>query len=101
MGEEAKPFDTEFIDRIVYSVEEITNKTSHSVRQNSIYGNNWFNGNVQGMVKVDKLQHGESIGCIRGEFVVEKKFDPTLAHGVFQPGKKYPVWLRFSNSASK
>ncbi len=47
--------------------------------------------------------HPFAHGCVRGEFVVSsaQDLDPALyRHGVFaEPGRRYPVWIRFSNGS--
>jgi hypothetical protein len=42
--------------------------------------------------------HPRAHGCVRAEFRVEDHLPPHLAQGVFVPGKRYPAWIRFSNS---
>jgi hypothetical protein len=42
--------------------------------------------------------HPRAHGCVRAEFRVEEHLPPELAQGVFVPGKRYPAWIRFSNS---
>jgi hypothetical protein len=42
--------------------------------------------------------HPRAHGCVRAEFRVEDRLPPHLAQGVFVPGKRYPAWIRFSNS---
>jgi hypothetical protein len=42
--------------------------------------------------------HPRAPGCVRAEFRVEEHLRPELAQGVFIPGKRYPAWMRFSNS---
>jgi Catalase len=42
--------------------------------------------------------HPRAHGCVRAEFRVEEHLPPQLAQGVFLPGKRYPAWIRFSNS---
>ena len=42
--------------------------------------------------------HPRAHGCVSAEFQVEDHLPPHLAQGVFVPGKRYPTWIRFSNS---
>jgi Catalase len=42
--------------------------------------------------------HPRAHGCVRAEFRVEGHLPPHLAQGVFVPGRRYPAWIRFSNS---
>jgi len=44
--------------------------------------------------------HPKAHGCVRASFEVETSIAPELAHGMFQPGARYPAWIRFSNGAS-
>ncbi len=37
--------------------------------------------------------------CVHAEFSVVENLRPELAIGIFQPGAKYPAWVRFSNNA--
>jgi Catalase len=41
--------------------------------------------------------HPKAHGCVRATFEVTPDLDPRLTKGVFQPGKRYPAWIRFSN----
>jgi catalase len=42
--------------------------------------------------------HLRAHGCVNAEFWVEERLPSQLAQGVFVPGKRYPAWIRFSNS---
>jgi len=44
--------------------------------------------------------HPKAHGCVRATFEVAASLAPELAHGMFQPGARYPAWIRFSNGAS-
>jgi hypothetical protein len=44
--------------------------------------------------------HPKAHGCVRAEFQINDTLPPTLAQGVFIPGKTYPAWIRFSNASS-
>ncbi|MCJ8160397.1 catalase family protein [Acinetobacter zhairhuonensis] len=44
--------------------------------------------------------HPKAHGCVRAEFQINDTLPPTLAQGVFIPGKTYPTWIRFSNASS-
>src|SRR5882724_3720555 len=41
--------------------------------------------------------HAFDNGCMRAVFQVDQNLDPQLAQGIFQPGRKYPAWIRVSN----
>ena len=45
--------------------------------------------------------HAKAHGCVHALFEVDANLPPELRHGVFIPGKQYPAWVRFSNSASE
>jgi hypothetical protein len=42
--------------------------------------------------------HPKSHGCVKAKFHVDEIVIPSLAKGVFQSGKTYDAWIRFSNS---
>ena len=44
--------------------------------------------------------HPRAHGCVRAVFEVDDPLEPELAHGVFQPGARYPAWIRISNGNS-
>lgn len=44
--------------------------------------------------------HPKAHGCVRAEFKIDEKLPKNLVHGVFQPGKTYQAWIRFSNASS-
>ncbi|MFP6682379.1 MAG: hypothetical protein VCB07_09300, partial [Gammaproteobacteria bacterium] len=37
-------------------------------------------------------------GCLRAEFAVVENLAPELTVGIFQPGARYPAWVRFSSN---
>ncbi len=41
--------------------------------------------------------HPKAHGCVEAEFRVEDNLPPHLAQGVFQPGRTYQAYIRFSN----
>ena len=41
--------------------------------------------------------HPKQHGLVKGEFAIENTLPEHLRHGVFQPGKIYSAWIRFSN----
>lgn len=41
--------------------------------------------------------HPKQHGLVKAEFIVEAQLPRVLQHGVFQPGKHYEAWVRFSN----
>ena len=45
--------------------------------------------------------HARDSGCVRAIFRVDPDIDPALVHGVFERGKEYHAWIRFSNGNSE
>jgi hypothetical protein len=45
--------------------------------------------------------HPKILGCCKGTLTVPGDLPPQLAHGIFQPGARYPVWVRFSNGSDE
>ena len=43
--------------------------------------------------------HPKSNGCVKARFIVDEDIPKKYHIGVFQKGKSYPAWMRFSNSA--
>ena len=43
--------------------------------------------------------HPKAHGCVKAQFRVENTL-PGIATGVFQPGRSYEAWIRFSNSSA-
>ncbi len=43
--------------------------------------------------------HPKAHGCVRAEFQVSEQLPPSLAQGIFVPGKTYQAWIRFSNGS--
>ena len=43
--------------------------------------------------------HPKSNGCVKARFLVDPNLPEKYQVGVFQKGKTYPAWMRFSNSA--
>lgn len=41
--------------------------------------------------------HPKQHGLVKAQFTVEQNLPSVLQKGVFQPGKSYPAWVRFSN----
>jgi len=41
--------------------------------------------------------HPKAHGCLKAEFEVLNDLPKALSQGVFQPGRSYPAWVRFSN----
>jgi hypothetical protein len=41
--------------------------------------------------------HPKAHGCVKANFSVHSQLDTSLAKGVFQRGKSYDAWIRFSN----
>src|SRR5262249_50680255 len=46
---------------------------------------------------VRRGQHPKHHACVRARFVVEPSLAPGYRSGLFQPGKVYDAWVRFSN----
>lgn len=44
--------------------------------------------------------HPKAHGCVKALFHVDDTIEESLANGVFQPGRTYEAWLRFSNSSA-
>ena len=51
--------------------------------------------------KVLRDTHPKSNGCIKSTFKVDKNIPEKYQFGIFQPGKSYPTWMRFSNSVEE
>jgi hypothetical protein len=45
--------------------------------------------------------HPKILGCCKGTLTVRPDLPPALAHGIFQPGARYKVWVRFSNGSDE
>ncbi len=45
--------------------------------------------------------HAKPHGCVRATFDVDARLPNELRQGVFEPGKRYQAWIRFSNGASE
>ena len=45
--------------------------------------------------------HPKSNGCLKGTLTVSQDLSADYQYGVFQSGKSYPVWMRFSNSVEE
>lgn len=45
--------------------------------------------------------HAKAHGCVRARFRVEDKLPDELRRGVFQEGKSYRAWIRYSNGAGR
>jgi hypothetical protein len=41
--------------------------------------------------------HAFDSGCVRAIFRVDDELKAELRHGIFDPGREYPAWIRFSN----
>ncbi|MCE3224270.1 MAG: hypothetical protein K0S58_2450 [Nitrospira sp.] len=44
--------------------------------------------------------HPKAHGCVKALFQVDNSIADSLAKGVFQPGRAYEAWIRFSNSSA-
>ncbi len=45
--------------------------------------------------------HAKAHGCVRAQFRVEDKLPAELQRGVFQEGRVYKAWIRYSNGAGR
>jgi hypothetical protein len=54
---------------------------------------NFLSGTTQRFV------HAKSVAALKAEFTVDLDLPAEFRHGVFQPGRSYPAWIRLSNSA--
>jgi len=45
--------------------------------------------------------HAKAHGCVRAAFRVDASLPPELRQGVFQEGKSYPAWIRYSNGSGR
>jgi hypothetical protein len=45
--------------------------------------------------------HAKDNGCVSAEFLVDAGLECELQRGVFQPGRRYNAWIRFSNADSE
>src|SRR6266536_531898 len=45
--------------------------------------------------------HAKDNGCVSAEFIIDTHLDAKLQRGVFQPGRRYNAWIRFSNADSE
>jgi len=45
--------------------------------------------------------HPKANACLHADFVVEPDLDVKYQKGILQPGARYPVWMRFSNSVEE
>ncbi len=44
--------------------------------------------------------HPKAHGCLRADFRVADTLPPALGQGIFEPGARYPAWVRFSNGSA-
>jgi hypothetical protein len=64
---------------------------------------------IEGTVASDRQEtgaahrdaHAKAHGCVRAVFRVNEKLPPELRRGVFQEGRVYKSWIRFSNGAGR
>lgn len=42
--------------------------------------------------------HAKTVAALKGELIVGDDVPPELRHGVFREPRRYPVWVRYSNS---
>jgi hypothetical protein len=45
--------------------------------------------------------HAKAHGCVRASFRVDDKLPPELRQGVFQEGRVYRAWIRYSNASGR
>lgn len=51
--------------------------------------------------KILRDTHPKANGCIKGSMTVNDELPLDYQYGVFQRGKSYPVWMRFSNAVEE
>ena len=87
-------FDSELGERPWPGEQEATRAIAEAITQKveSTY--------VAGSRPARRDAHPKAHGCVRATFEVEDSLERKLAQGVFQPGSRYPAWIRFSNGAS-
>src|SRR5207247_2181951 len=64
---------------------------------------------IEDTVRKDKAEtgsahrdaHAKAHGCVRAEFKVDEKLPGDLRRGLFQEGKTYKAWIRFSNGSGR
>src|ERR1035437_808720 len=64
---------------------------------------------IEGTVAKDRKEtgsahrdaHAKAHGCVRAEFRVAEKLPPELRQGLFQEGRVYRSWIRYSNGAGR
>ena len=64
---------------------------------------------IEGTVAKDKKEtgsahrdaHAKAHGCVRATFRVNETLPPELKQGIFQEGRTYRSWIRYSNGAGK
>lgn len=81
LGEKMQPYEGERAMQIANSIQESLTRQ-------------WSDGDF-----MPRDAHAKAHGCVKALFRVEDDLHPNLAHGVFQPGREYKAWIRFSNSA--
>jgi len=45
--------------------------------------------------------HAKTHGCVKAKFQVSSDLPPELRQGIFQPGRAYRAWIRYSNGAGR
>src|SRR5476649_2711479 len=45
--------------------------------------------------------HAKAHGCVRATFTVDAKLPAELRQGIFQEGRVYQSWIRYSNGAGR
>jgi catalase len=64
---------------------------------------------IEGTVAKDKKEtgaahrdaHAKAHGCVRAEFRVDSPLPTDLRQGIFQDGRSYKAWIRYSNGAGR
>lgn len=84
LGKEIKPNNE---DRVIADISELlTHKLSEHYSDQE---------------KFLRDTHPKANACVHATFSVNADIDPSYQKGVFQPGAKHPVWIRFSNAVEE
>lgn len=60
-----------------------------------------MNTRVQGCPFASRAQHAKTLGCLTATFEVLPEINPRYQEGVFQPGRTYDAYVRFSNGHTR
>lgn len=83
-------------------LEQVPQNETQSIAQIvSAFRARYLKDNQPGKGLARRAVHAKSHGCVLGRFTVEPDLPPELKVGVFGSAQSYPVWLRYSNGATK